>query len=804
MKFLRMTTVIITIGMLCSLVVPSISAVELTEPSLTNITTFVFNGNSISVTDGNDTNYEIVVYHSDDTETTPVTTVNGNTTTYTIPTDDIGELSIGIKKAGGSYVFSGNGNGNITVKKAATGISYLYLNGLTLTSSFTSVITVNKDSTVPCVIYAVDGTTNTLTDNIQNNSDNYTDNLAAESAVIKAKSSSNLWIIGNGTLNINGNAKNGIKANNILTIAGNVQLNIAAADDGISGEGTVSVYTGRIDIIANGGDGIKCGADDAATGDITIYGGTITIDAYGDGIQATANLTVYGGVFDIICYDGYTSQYNGDSTSYPSAKGLKAGGTYTDTDGTEVDATECYITINGGYFTINSPDDAIHSDKDLTITAGVFDIYSADDGIHAEYSNTLGKSGGNNTDLYVTIHKCYEGIEGANIYINSGIINVFASDDSINAGNADLSNYTFSVNITGGITYCASLSGDCLDSNKNFTISGGTLVVLGSITQQDNTAVDTDGTFSIQGGEILTIGNSGMLVNPTTTQNYCSWTAAGSATASTGGSTGGGSSSIGRPGQQGQGQMPGQGGSSSGSGSVVSHNQQLTITDSSGNTLISVAVQWDGSPSGSASYVLYSRSDLVSGSSYTLSTSTVSSSSGGSNVTSASVAAQPTTPATDESATPDIPEDILSGLYSNNDNSGDNNDNTNADETAAQAVIEQIAALDGTSEDAIIEARAAYEALTDTQKALVANLDDLVAWEEYIATIDIIYGDLDGNEEVSTNDALVVLQAAVGKITLTDELTVIADVDGNGEVTTNDALLTLQYAVGKISSFPMA
>ncbi len=790
MKFLRMITVFITVGMICSLISPCINAVELSDPSLTGLTSFVFDGNSVTVTEGSDTNYEVVVYHSDDTETIPVSTENGNAVTYTVPDGDNGQLSIAIKKAGGSYVFSGNGNGNITVKKAATGASYLYLNGLTLTSSFTSVITVNKDSTVPCVVYVMEGTTNTLTDAAENNSDTYTDNIAAESAVIKAKASSNLWLLGNGILNINGNAKNGIKANGILTIAGNVQLNVTAEDNGISGEQSVYIYSGKVNITAKGGDGIKCGADDTPTGDITIYGGTITVDSYGDGIQATANLTIEGGVFNITCYGGYTSQYDGDSDAYPSAKGLKASGSYTDENGNEIDATECYINVSGGYFNINSADDAIHSDKDITITAGIFDLYTTDDGIHSEYANTIGKNGGNNADLYINIHKCYEGIEGANIYIYSGIINVFASDDSINAANADLgNNYAFSVNVLGGIIYCASLSGDCLDSNKNFTITGGTLVVLGSITQQDNTAVDTDGTFNIQGGEILTIGNSGMMTNPTTTQNYCSWTSTGSATASTGGSTGGGSSSIGKP------TRPGQGGTSTGgSGSVVSNNKQLTITDSTGSTLISVAVEWDGSSTGSAGYVLYSRSDLVSGSSYTLSTSEMGTVSGGSNITSATVSAQPATPLTDESSTPDIPEDISAGLYA---------ERPDVDTIAAQAVIEKIAALDGTDQEAIVAARDAYEALSDTQKALVTNLDDLIYWEQHTSTVEIIYGDIDNDGSVSANDALKALQYSVDKITLDKEGIVRGDVDGNLVVDATDALLILQYSVNKIDIFPV-
>ena len=47
------------------------------------------------------------------------------------------------------------------------------------------------------------------------------------------------------------------------------------------------------------------------------------------------------------------------------------------------------------------------------------------------------------------------------------------------------------------------------------------------------------------------------------------------------------------------------------------------------------------------------------------------------------------------------------------------------------------------------------------------------------------------------------LQAAVGKIELTDAQKVAANVDGEGEVTTADALLILQRAVEKIADFPV-
>ncbi|MGI6264937.1 MAG: dockerin type I repeat-containing protein [Acutalibacteraceae bacterium] len=67
----------------------------------------------------------------------------------------------------------------------------------------------------------------------------------------------------------------------------------------------------------------------------------------------------------------------------------------------------------------------------------------------------------------------------------------------------------------------------------------------------------------------------------------------------------------------------------------------------------------------------------------------------------------------------------------------------------------------------------------------------------------IIAGDVDGKEGVTAADALMALQAATGKITLTADQTAAADVDGQDSVTAADALMILQYATGKIDSFPV-
>ena len=62
-------------------------------------------------------------------------------------------------------------------------------------------------------------------------------------------------------------------------------------------------------------------------------------------------------------------------------------------------------------------------------------------------------------------------------------------------------------------------------------------------------------------------------------------------------------------------------------------------------------------------------------------------------------------------------------------------------------------------------------------------------------------GDINGDGEVAAEDALMALQAATQKITLTDRQKRTADVNGKDGVTSADALLILQYATKKITGF---
>ena len=182
-----------------------------------------------------------------------------------------------------------------------------------------------------------------------------------------------------------------------------------------------------------------------------------------------------------------------------SAKGIKAVGLY-DTAGTTWQSGG-NITVNGGKITVDSSDDSLHCGGQMNINGGVFKLATADDAMHADHDLILGNSGGAYSDFEVYVTKCYEGIEGGNIYQYSGTVVVKAGDDGYNAaGGADGSGSGNNtgwgqggfgggmggssgniLQIEGGIAIVQSASGDhdAFDSNGNLNISGGVVIANG-------------------------------------------------------------------------------------------------------------------------------------------------------------------------------------------------------------------------------------------------------------------------------------------------------------------------------------
>ena len=64
-------------------------------------------------------------------------------------------------------------------------------------------------------------------------------------------------------------------------------------------------------------------------------------------------------------------------------------------------------------------------------------------------------------------------------------------------------------------------------------------------------------------------------------------------------------------------------------------------------------------------------------------------------------------------------------------------------------------------------------------------------------------GDVDGKGDLTSTDARLALQSAVGKLPEKGLEIPLGDVDGDGDISSTDARLILQYAVGKIDRFPI-
>ena len=66
----------------------------------------------------------------------------------------------------------------------------------------------------------------------------------------------------------------------------------------------------------------------------------------------------------------------------------------------------------------------------------------------------------------------------------------------------------------------------------------------------------------------------------------------------------------------------------------------------------------------------------------------------------------------------------------------------------------------------------------------------------------IYFGDVDESGSITATDALIALQFAVGKTSLSARGRLLANADAKGIVTASDALLILQCSVGKITAVP--
>jgi hypothetical protein len=358
----------------------------------------------------------------------------------------------------------------------------------------------------PRRIVMADGSNNSIADSVA-----HTDGNEANGAI---SSDEDLTICGDGVLSVEGNYNDAIAGKDGLVIK-DASLTVTAVDDGIRGKDYLVVESGNLSVQA-GGDGLKSdNEEDASRGYILIEDGQVEVNSGGDAITAQTDVIVMGGTLSL--KSGGGSNVDPGETSAKGVKGLFG------------------VFIEGGTFTIDAADDAIHSNNAITIDDGTFSLISGDDGVHADLS--LWVDGG-----AIEITNCYEGLESQSITIDNGTIHLTATDDGLNAAKAsttDSSTETDNpnpfeqgrnpggfetcddcqVNINGGWIALNS-DGDGLDSNGSFLMTGGTAIVNGP-TGSANSAIDCNGDFGIFGGFLVSVHTEQMSdeINGTSTQN---------------------------------------------------------------------------------------------------------------------------------------------------------------------------------------------------------------------------------------------------------------------------------------------
>lgn len=279
------------------------------------------------------------------------------------------------------------------------------------------------------------------------------------------------------------NSGKGIHCGGDVEIAGG-KLTIDAAEDGVNCTGSLELQAGEVDV-TSAEDGIQ------ADGDLTVSGGAVTITTTGT-VAASAQDDFqpnnFGG-------NGNTPPGNADNrqnaaasdaSAIPAAAMQTIADSSTDAGASAAaamttaaeDATskgiKCggNLTMSGGSCTIDSTDHAVHAAGTALFSGTTLEITSDNKGISSR--GDLEISGGD-----ITIHSCTEGVESkAEMTISGGNVRILdASDDGLNTGGSDSGSYAMT--ITGGYIY-VNASGDGVDSNSTWKMSGGTLLALSS------------------------------------------------------------------------------------------------------------------------------------------------------------------------------------------------------------------------------------------------------------------------------------------------------------------------------------
>ena len=385
----------------------------------------------------------------DESQATQVTLAD-QTATVTGQGASFSDQTLTISQAG-TYVLTGSGkNLKLVVEAADTDQVHLVFQNLTLEGEG-SLLQINKAQEV--VISLAEGSQNALTES-----------QASDDEKVKATIHSQvpLTLNGTGSLTLTALTKNALEVEDDLKVLGGTYT-VKAANHGFKVEGALDIEAATLTIEA-GKDGLHAEHDETTElANVTLNPTQLSIAATEDGVDAGNELTIKGGTITV-------SQIE---------EGLEAR----------------VIRQLGGDVTIKSSDDGVNASA----------------GSSSKTSDTSATS--KTTEASATSNSADTSSSDSQATSDSATVSAPDSQappqGGMPPGGQEESDPSLQIILAGG-TLTIDAEGDGIDSNGTVTISGGSLVVNGSV-HDGNGPLDASGDITITGGTVWALGTSDML-----------------------------------------------------------------------------------------------------------------------------------------------------------------------------------------------------------------------------------------------------------------------------------------------------
>ena len=405
----------------------------------------------------------------------------------------------------GTYVLTGSGkNIKLVVEAADTDQVHLVFQNLTLEGEG-ALLRINKAQEV--VISLAEGSQNALTES-----------QASDDEEVKATIHSQvpLTLNGTGNLTLTALTKNALEVEDDLKVLGGAYT-VKAANHGFKAEGALDIEAATLTIEA-GKDGLHAEHDETTErANISLNPTQLSIAATEDGVDAGNELTIEGGTITVSqSEEGLEArvirQLGGDVTIKSSDDGVNAsaGSSSKTTDTSATSKTTDASTTSNTADTSSSASQATTDSATASTSASQATTDSATASIAASQATATpaatSQADQANKDKNATPPSPPAGQappQGGQPPQNG------QGPGGMPPGGQEESDPSLQIILEGG-TLTIDAEGDGIDSNGTVSISGGSLVVNGSV-QGGNGPLDAAGDITITGGRVWALGTSDML-----------------------------------------------------------------------------------------------------------------------------------------------------------------------------------------------------------------------------------------------------------------------------------------------------